>query len=99
MCDCPTASCDSAIERLLGIGDINPQMRRCRGPVWLRVEQHDHSVPDLDLNVADAPIGAEHPRARCLLGVERGLKERNLGLGVGADYPRIYARVARGTKH
>jgi len=99
MRDCPSASCDSAIERLLGIGDVDPQMRRCRRPPWLRVEQHDHSVPELDLNVADAAIGAQHPRARCLLGVEGGLKERNLGLGVRADYPRVYARVARRNRH
>jgi hypothetical protein len=29
MRDCPSASCDGAIERLLGIGDVDPQMRRC----------------------------------------------------------------------
>jgi hypothetical protein len=76
------AGCYSSIEGLVDVGDIDPQMRRRTRPLGLRVEQHDHSVAELDLDVADAAVGAQHPRARCLLAVEGGLEERNLGLGV-----------------
>src|SRR4029453_7397587 len=99
MRDWSGAGCYGPNERLLGVGDIDPQMSGCRTPLGLRVEQHDHSVAELDLDGADAAVGIQHPRARCLLGVEGSPKERNLGLGVRADHPRVYPRVTRRNRH
>ena len=63
MRDGPSARCHSAIESLLRVGDVDPKMRRRRKPLRLRAEQHDHRVAELDLDVADAAVGAQHPNS------------------------------------
>jgi len=70
LCHWPSAGRHSAIERLLSGSDIDPQMRRRSRPLRPRIEQHDHSVAELDFNVADPAIGTQHPRSRRLLSVE-----------------------------
>ena len=54
------------------------------------------------IRVDHLQISTQPPHDRMRTGrwrVEGGLKERNLGLGVRADHPRVHARVARRNRH
>lgn len=89
----------SAVERASGVRDIDPQVRRGRRPVGLRVEQHDQSVADFH-DVADSAVRSKHPGSWRFLVLEHRRQERDLGVGVGvgvgADHPRVHSRVTGG---
>lgn len=49
------------VHGLLEIGDVDAQMRGYGRPLRASIKHHDHSTTDLYLDVANAPIGSEHP--------------------------------------